>query len=73
MHRKVCRATRAYTCESIDLAAEHRPTIETGTQYLRVNVQPEGAGGLRRWRHVRLCRACAIAYGLAETHPLGGE
>jgi len=73
LQRKVCRATRVYPCESIDLAPGHRPSIKPGEQYLRVNVQPQGAGGLNRWRHVRLCRACAIAYGLAETQPPGGD
>lgn len=72
LERKVCRATRAYPCASIDVAPGHCSEIQPGTQYVRVNFQVSLGHG-KRWRHVLLCRACAIAYGLAETHTPGGE
>lgn len=71
LERKVCRATRVYPCASLDLAPGHRPSIEPGEQYLRVNLQVQRGHG-KRWAHVLLCRACALSYGLAETQPPGG-
>ncbi|MGE0160718.1 MAG: hypothetical protein AB7T31_15025 [Gemmatimonadales bacterium] len=77
LSREVKRARALYTCESIDLAPGHRAKIQPGEPYVRVRIAPQGRGGLARWRHVRLCAWCALAYELvyvidAGSQPPGG-
>lgn len=65
--RKAHEARGPIQCERLGAPPEgHRDAIHRGETYVRVTINRGRGRKEPRFVHVKLCPACAIAYGLAE-------